>query len=40
MSAFFYDCPALVDKINDKVYNRNQIDEIIAYYKVNCPQKE
>lgn len=40
MRAFFYDCPALVDKINDKVYKRNQIDEIIAYYKENCLQKE
>jgi hypothetical protein len=36
MSEFFSDCPDLVDKINDKVYKRNQIDEVIEYYKVNC----
>ena len=36
MREFFADCPVLVEKINNKVYKRNQIEEIIEYYKVNC----
>jgi hypothetical protein len=36
MREFFSDCPVLVEKINNKVYKRTQIDEVIEYYKVNC----
>lgn len=36
MREFFSDCPDLVNKLNDKVYKRNQLDQVIEYYKVNC----
>jgi len=33
---FFSDCPELVEKINDKIFKRKHIEEVIEYYKLNC----
>jgi hypothetical protein len=40
MKDFFSDCPELVKKIDDKVYKRQHIKEMILFYKQKCVASE
>jgi hypothetical protein len=35
-SDFFKDCPALVEKINNKTLEKDDIEEVVNYYNENC----
>lgn len=35
-SAYFKDCPELVEKINNKTYKKTHIEEVIKFYNSNC----
>ena len=37
---FISDCPELVNRINEKEFQRKDIFKIINYYNDNCSQKE
>lgn len=33
---YFKDCPALVEKVNNKEFKKKHMDEIVAFYNQNC----
>lgn len=35
-SDFFKDCPVLVEKIQNKTYTKNDIEEVVEFYNENC----
>ena len=37
-SDFFKDCPILVEKIQNKTYTKNDIEEVVEFYNMKCDQ--